>query len=58
MNNTIVGIDVGTSQVKVIVARGQDGHALPSILGTGYAESRGVKQGYITSVADAAPVPA
>ena len=54
MNNTIVGIDVGTSQVKVIVARGQDGHALPSILGTGYAESRGVKQGYITSVADAA----
>jgi cell division protein FtsA len=52
MNNVIVGIDVGTSQVKVVVARGHDDRALPAILGTGYAESRGVKQGYITSTAE------
>jgi cell division protein FtsA len=54
MNNVIVGIDVGTAQVKVVIARGQSDRALPVILGTGYAESRGVKQGYITSLSEAA----
>lgn len=52
----ITGIDVGTYQVKVVIAR----HArdakqqrLPQIIGTGYAESRGLRNGYVMNEADA-----
>ena len=52
---TIVGIDVGTYQVKVVVAKvsGKDTVALPQIIGTGFAESRGLRNGYIVNPEDA-----
>jgi len=48
----ITGIDIGTYQVKVAIARlpktVPDGKAIkPEIIGTGLAESRGLKNGYI-----------
>ena len=51
-----VGIDVGTSQVKVMVA-GIDktsGKTLPTVLGKGMAEAYGLRHGYVVSVSDAA----
>lgn len=51
MNTIVTGIDVGTHQVKVVIASpADDPRQPPRILGTGYAESRGLKQGYIVSV--------
>lgn len=53
----IVGIDVGTYQVKVVVSKlnaATGGSQLPQIIGTGYAESRGLRNGYIVNEADAA----
>lgn len=51
----ISGIDVGTHQVKVVIARlhksKQKTH-LPQIIGTGYAESRGLQNGYIVNEND------
>jgi len=55
VDHIITGIDVGTYQVKVAVVRvtkerGERG--LPQVIGTGYAESRGLRNGYITSQSD------
>ncbi|MEK9177181.1 MAG: cell division protein FtsA [Patescibacteria group bacterium] len=49
-----VGIDVGTHQVRVVIARdGKDrASAFPKIIGTGYAESKGLRHGYIVNGAD------
>jgi len=49
-----VGIDVGTYQVKVVVAehvRGSD-RTFPKVLGTGFAASRGLRHGYIINASD------
>src|SRR3989344_313563 len=46
----ITGIDVGTYHVKVAIARlPKNGHerVVPEIIGTGFAETRGLKSGYI-----------
>lgn len=54
---TITGIDVGTYQVKVVIARYPkrgSSRSLPHILGTGYAESRGMRHGYILNEQDVA----
>lgn len=51
MSKIVTGIDVGTHHVKVVIAEAaEDPRQPPRILGTGYAESRGLKQGYIVSV--------
>mgnify|MGYP002633326727 CR=1 FL=1 len=51
MSKIVTGIDVGTHHVKVVIAEAADDpRQPPRILGTGYAESRGLKQGYIVSV--------
>ncbi len=51
MANHVTGIDVGSYHVKVVIAERPDDPRLPPrILGTGYAESRGLKQGYIVSI--------
>jgi cell division protein FtsA len=56
MNRIIAGIDIGTYQVKVVIAtlpkREKDRAALPQIIGTGYAESRGLRNGYIVNESD------
>jgi cell division protein FtsA len=53
MPNYVTGIDVGTYHVKVVIAERPDSpREAPRILGTGYAESRGLKHGYIISIPD------
>ena len=53
MQKIVTGIDVGSYQVKVVIAGHPDNpRESPRILGTGYAESRGLRQGYITSVSE------
>ncbi len=54
-SDIVAGIDVGTYQVKVVVvkrAKEKKGGALPQIIGTGYAESRGLRNGYIINESD------
>jgi cell division protein FtsA len=51
----ITGIDVGTYQVKVVIVRvvkNKGERSLPQIIGTGYAESRGLRNGYIINDTD------
>jgi len=51
----IAGIDVGTYQVKVVIVkhvRKRGERSLPQIIGTGYAESRGLRNGYIINETD------
>ncbi len=51
----ITGIDVGTYQVKVVIVRvpaKKSENTLPQIIGTGYAESRGLRNGYIINESD------
>lgn len=51
MANHVTGIDIGSYHVKVVIAeRADDPRLPPRILGTGYAESRGLRQGYIVSI--------
>ena len=50
-----VGIDIGTYQIKVVVTeniRQEDGSYSPSIIGTGFAESKGLRHGYIINMDD------
>lgn len=51
----VVGIDIGTSQIKVVIAEGflEHGHTVPRIIGTGSNESRGLFRGYIANPAEA-----
>lgn len=53
--NIAVGIDVGTYQVKVLVAESlpEREKEFPKIIGTGVSESRGLRHGYIVNVAEA-----
>ncbi len=51
--NIATGIDVGTHHIKVVIAETPQGpRALPRIIGTGYADSRGMRHGYIVSPDD------
>ncbi|MBI2065866.1 MAG: cell division protein FtsA [Candidatus Zambryskibacteria bacterium] len=52
----IVGIDIGTSKVKVVITEGlvEHGHITPRICGTGSSETRGVYRGYINNISEAA----
>jgi len=52
----IVGIDIGTSKVKVVIAEGllESGHPVAKIIGTGTSEAKGVYRGYITNSIEAA----
>ena len=53
----ITGIDVGTFHVKVAIARipkNAPPGAKPEIIGTGLAESRGLRSGYIMHDSDVA----
>lgn len=53
----VTGIDVGTYHVKVVIASitGTGEHSqTPQIIGTGYAESRGLRNGYIINETDVA----
>ena len=42
-----VGIDIGSYQIKVVVAENDPQTNIPKIIGTGIAESKGLRHGYI-----------
>lgn len=49
-----VGIDIGTYQIKVVVSESdpESDRVMPRILGTGFAESKGLRHGYIVNSRD------
>lgn len=51
-----VGIDVGTFQIKVVVAEASEGRrgTMPTIIGTGFTQSKGLRHGYIINQSDVA----
>lgn len=53
-NRVAVGIDIGTYQVRVVVSREAEGKGTgtPKVIGTGYAESKGLRHGYIMNTND------
>jgi cell division protein FtsA len=56
--NITTGIDIGTYQIKVVVTEygkngnGQGNNQLPKIIGTGFAQSKGLRYGYIINQND------
>ncbi|MEX0917070.1 MAG: cell division protein FtsA [Candidatus Paceibacterota bacterium] len=57
MSRITAGIDIGTYQIKVVVAERSKkggGNRAPTILGTGFAQSRGLRHGYIINTRDIA----
>src|SRR4051812_31753049 len=50
----VTGIDIGTYNVKVVIAHGSEKNekGMPKILGAGMAESRGLRHGYIVNLQD------
>ncbi len=52
--NIAVGIDIGTYQIKVVVTESvrEEGKTNFKIIGTGFAESKGLRHGYIINSAD------
>ena len=53
-SQTAVGIDVGSHQVRVVVAEQTGAGTPPKVIGTGYAESKGLRHGYIVNGDDVA----
>jgi cell division protein FtsA len=53
--NTAVGIDVGTHKIKVIVGEmdQKSESSTPRIIGSAIAESRGIRHGFVTNIAEA-----
>lgn len=47
-----VGIDIGTYEVRVVVAEQSEDGSLPRVLGTGRAESKGLRHGYTINIED------
>jgi cell division protein FtsA len=54
MRNITVGIDIGTYQIKVVVAElvKENGKNSTRIIGTGFTESKGLRHGYIINGSD------
>ncbi|HEY0221106.1 MAG TPA: hypothetical protein VGC58_02690, partial [Candidatus Paceibacterota bacterium] len=54
MRNIAVGIDIGTYQIKVVVAElvKENGKTSTQIIGTGLSESKGLRHGYIINGSD------
>lgn len=52
--NIATGIDIGTNYIKVVVAEASESpDGLPVVIGTGVAESNGLRNGYISNHAEA-----
>lgn len=54
MRNITVGIDIGTYQVKIVVTElvRENEKEIPRVIGTGFAESKGLRHGYIINCKD------
>lgn len=52
--NITAGIDIGTHHVKVVIAESVTGksRSVPTIIGTGFSGSRGLRHGYIVNQVD------
>lgn len=48
-----IGIDIGTSNIRVLVAEHANDKSMPIVLGTGISESRGLRHGYIVNISEA-----
>lgn len=46
------GIDIGTYEVRVVIAEYTDNNSLPKVLGTGRSESKGLRHGYTINTGD------
>lgn len=53
MRKIAVGIDIGTYQVKVVISENRQNNQMPKIIGVGFAESKGLRHGYIINQTDA-----
>lgn len=51
--NIAVGIDIGTHQIKIIVAEANQ-NGLPTILSATVAESKGIRHGYVENISETA----
>lgn len=52
--NITTGIDVGSQNIRVVVSERHKDSPLPHIIGTGNADSAGLRHGYVTSEEEAA----
>ncbi len=50
----IVGLDVGTTSVKTVVAQKSRTQLVPQIIGWGSSDSRGIKKGLVDDIEEAA----
>lgn len=48
-----IGIDVGTNHTRVVVAEYLKGENVPTVIGTGFSESRGLRHGYVINFDEA-----
>ncbi len=53
LRHIIVGIDVGTYTTKVVVSERTKNEKIPRVIGTGMADSKGLRHGYIINVEEA-----
>ncbi|GMQ95120.1 MAG: cell division protein FtsA [Patescibacteria group bacterium] len=53
LKNIVVGMDIGTYSIRVVVSSYVKGAAAPTIMGTSISPSRGLKHGYIINGRDA-----
>ena len=51
--NIIVGVDIGNSSVKTLIAEFKDGSSPPRILGIGISPSNGLRRGVVIDMAEA-----
>ena len=54
---TAVGIDIGTYQIKVVVASQDSKTSKIKILGTGFSQSKGIRHGYIVNKQEMTKMP-
>lgn len=47
-----VGIDIGTYEVRIVVAEHLENNSFPKVIGTGRAESKGLRHGYTINTGD------
>ena len=52
LRNIVVGIDIGTAFIRVVVCEQEKNKPTPTIIGTGMAENKGMRRGYITEKAE------
>src|SRR3989344_2403112 len=50
--NITTGIDIGTYQIKVVVTKNDKNTRTPKIIGAGFAQSKGLRHGYIINSTD------